>query len=269
MLKAMRNSFHHLKWVLVVVVVAFVFGFVFIDMGVGDALFGRTAPADADFAARVNGETISRDDFARAFKNYSDFYRQMYGDQWSPEIAQQMGLPRQVMDSLVDRALLFQEAERLNLAATPEEVRKKLLSMPTFQQDGKFVGVEPYTRYVTGPLGYRTAAEFEADLARDITVTKLESALSSAIVISPKAAENEYKRMNENAKVRYVMIPAAQQAQAIQVTDAEVEQYYRANQAKYTHGEQRIVRYLLADLNKIRANINPTDENLQIGRAHV
>lgn len=262
MLKAMRDSFQHLKWVLIVVVLAFIVGFVFIDMGVGD-LIGGGAPQDGNFAARVNGETITRDDYARALKNYSDVYQQMYGAQWSPEIAQQMGLPRQVMNALVDRTLLAQEAERLNLEATSEEVRKKLLTMPTFQQDGKFVGVEPYTRYVTGPLGYRTAAEFEEDLAREITVSKLESALSSSIVISPKAAENEYKRTNENAKIRYVMLPAAQQAATIKVTDAEVEAYYRANQSKYTHGEQRSIRYLLADLTKIRANINPNEESLR------
>ena len=36
--------------------------------------------------------------------------------------------------------------------------------MPTFLDNGKFVGMEMYTRYVTGPLGYPTAADFEQDL---------------------------------------------------------------------------------------------------------
>jgi peptidyl-prolyl cis-trans isomerase D len=262
MLKAMRDSFHNLKWVLLAVVVAFIFGFVFIDMGLGGG-FSSTNTEDTNFAARVNGETITPEDYARAYRNYENVYRGMYGEQWSPQIAQQMGLPRQVLDALVDRELLSQEADRLNLTATPEEVRRKLLTMETFQREGKFVGVELYTRYVTSQLGYRTAAEFEEDLARDITVSKIESALTSSVVISPKAAEAEYKRTTENAKIRYVLLPAAQQAATIKVTPAEVEAYYRANQAKYTHGEQRNVRYLLADLNKIRANITPTDENLR------
>lgn len=262
MLKAMRDSFHKLKWILIAVVAAFVFGFVFLDMGLSGALGGGN-PNDANFAARVNGETIGYNEYYRALKNYEEMYKQMYGQQWTPEIAQQMGLPRMVMNSLVDRTLLAQEAERLNLSATPEEVRRKLLSMPTFLQDGKFVGMELYTRYVTGPLGYQTAADFEEDLAREITVSKIESALTSSIVISPKAAETEYRRMNENAKIRYVMLSASQQAATMQVTPAEVEAYYKANQSKYTHGEQRKVRFLLADLNKLRDQIKPTEENLR------
>lgn len=262
MLKSMRDSFHKLKWILIAVVAAFVFGFVFLDMGLSGAITGNSQDSRA-FAARVNGETISYNDYYRALKNYEDVYRQMYGEQWTPEMAQQMGLPRQVLNSLVDRTLLSQEAERLNLTATPEEVRKKLLSMPTFMQDGKFVGLELYTRYVTGPLGYPSAADFEADLAKEITVGKIESALSSSIVISPKAAETEYRRMNENAKIRYVLMPAAQQAATITVTPAEVDAFYKANQSKYTHGEQRKVRYLLADYQKLRANIKPTEENLR------
>lgn len=263
MLKAMRDSFHHLKWVLVVVVLAFIVGFVFIDMGVGAGGFGGADPQNDNYAARVNGETISLEDYARAYANYENMYKQMYGDQWSPAIAQQMGLRQTVLDRLIDTELMAQEAERLDLTATPEEVRRKLLSMPTLNPNGKFVGVELYTRYVTGPLGYRTAAEFEEDLAREITVSKIESALTSAIVISPKAAENEYRRTNENAKIRYVLLPAAQQAASITVSDDEVERYYRANQSKYAHGEQRQVRYLLADLAKIRANINPSEDNLR------
>jgi peptidyl-prolyl cis-trans isomerase D len=262
MLKSMRDSFHKLKWVLVAVVFAFVFGFVFLDMGMSGAFTGETQDNRA-YAARVNGETITYNDYNRALKNYEDVYKQMYGDQWTPQMAEQMGLPRQVLNSLVDRALLTQEAARLGLEATPEEVRKKLLSMPTFMQDGKFVGLELYTRYVTGPLGYPSAADFEADLAREITVSKIESALTNSIVISPKAAETEYRRMNENAKIRYVMLPAAQQAATMTVTPAEVEAYYKANQSKYTHGEQRTVRYLLADYAKLRETVKPTEETLR------
>ena len=262
MLKSMRESFHKLKWILLAVVAAFVFGFVFLDMGLSGAM-GNNTTDNRVYAARVNGETITYNDYFRALKNYEDMYRQMYGQQWTPQMAQQMGLPRQVLNQLVDRTLLAQEAERLHLGASPEEVRRKLLSMPTFMQDGKFVGMELYSRYVTGPLGYASAADFESDLAREITVGKIESALTSSIVISAKAADAEYKRLNENAKIRYVMLPASQQAATMTVSDAEVSAYYQKNQSKYTHGEQRSVRYLLADHNKLRAQITPSDESLR------
>jgi peptidyl-prolyl cis-trans isomerase D len=262
MLKAMRDSFHHLKWILLAVVAAFVFGFVFIDMGLGGSMAGRSKDT-RQFAARVNGETITYNDYYRALQNLSQMYEQMYGQRFTPDMAQQMGLPKQVLDSLVDQRLLTQEARRMNLDASPEEVRKKLISMPTFTQDGKFVTMEEYRNYVVGRLGYANTAAFEDDLAREITLSKMESALASSLVVSPKAAEAEYRRTNENAKIRYVLLPAATQAANVTVSPAEVEAYYKTNAAKYAHSEQRQVRYLLTDYAKIRTQVTPSEQELR------
>jgi len=262
MLKVMRDSFHHLRWVLIAVVASFVFGFVFVSMGTGGAgLIG--AAEDRSFAAKVNGETITFPDYYRAVKNLEDMYRQMYGQQFTPEMETQMGLQQQVLSSLVDQRLLVQEAKRIHLQGTPDEVRKKLLSIPTFSPDGKFVGMELYNRYVTGPLGYSSAAEFENNLADQISLEKIESALQSSVVVSPKTADAEYRRNNENAKIRYVLVSAAMQALGMKVSDADVEAHYKANQSKFAHGDQRTIRYLLADYTKLRTMMKPTEENLR------
>src|SRR3712207_4214802 len=50
---------------------------------------------------------------------------------------------------------------------------------------------------------------------------------------------------------------------ALTVTPAEVEAYYNAHKSDYTHGEQRKVRYILADYAKIRGEIKPTDAELR------
>jgi peptidyl-prolyl cis-trans isomerase D len=262
MLKVMRDSFHQLKWILIAVVAAFVFGFVFIDMGLGGSSMRGAQDDKRSFAARVNGETISLHEYSRSLENLSQMYEQMYGQQFTPEMAAQMGLPKQVLDSLVDQRLLTQEARRMSLGATPDEVRAKLLSLPVFNQDGKFVGMELYRNYVVGRLGYANAAAFEEDLARDITLTKMESALQSSLVVSPKAAEAEYRRTNENAKIKYVLLPAAVAAANVTVTPAEVEAYYKANESKYRHSEQRQIRYLLTDYAKIRTQITPSEAEI-------
>jgi peptidyl-prolyl cis-trans isomerase D len=261
MLKVMRDSFHHLKWILIAVVAAFVFGFVFLDMGLGGALGGRSG--DMAYAARVNGETISYNDYYRSLKRMEDTYKQMYGEQFTPQLAEAMGLPKQVLEALIDQRLLMQEAERLNLEATPEEVRRQLLQIPTFSQDGKFIGMELYTRYVTGPLGFSSTAEFEEQLAREIVLQKIDSALRSSVVVSTQAAEDEYRRSVENSKIRYVLLPSTQVAASVTVTPAEVETYYKEHQADYTHPEQRTVKYLLADLTKIRPQMTPGEPELR------
>lgn len=262
MLKLMRDSFHHLKWILLAIVAAFIIGFVYVDMGLGGA--NRTPQQDVRaYAARVNGETISFREYERALYYTEKNYEQMYGRALSPDMLAQMGLPKQVLDSLVDQHLLLQQAARLHLAATPEEVRAKILQIPVLNQNGKFVGEEMYVRYITGSLGYSSPSEFEEELSREITLTKMESALSNSLVISPKAAEAEYRRVSENAHIKYALLPIARVAATVNVTPAEVDQYYTQNQSKYTHGEQRAIKYLVADTSRIRSQIVPTDAEMR------
>jgi peptidyl-prolyl cis-trans isomerase D len=261
MLKLMRDNFQQLKWALLAVVAAFVIGFVYVDMGLGGA--PRARETDRAYAARVNGETIPFREYDRALYYTQKNYEQMYRQPLSPEMIKAMGLQQQVLDSLIDQRLLLQEADRLHLGASPEEVRKKILEIPTLNPDGHFVGAELYNRYITGSLGYQSTAEFEDELAKDITLRKIESAMTNSIVISPKAADAEYKRASETAKIKYVLIATRNEAAQLSVTPAEVEQYYKANQTNYAHGEQRALKYLLADTNRIRSQIIPTDADLR------
>lgn len=262
MLKLMRDSFHHLKWILLAIVAAFIIGFVYVDMGLGGA--NRNPQQDVRaYAARVNGETISFREYERALYYTEKNYEQMYGRALSPDMLAQMGLPKQVLDSLVDQHLLLQQAARLHLAASPEEVRAKILQIPVLNQNGKFVGEEMYVRYITGSLGYSSPSEFEEELSREITLTKMESALSNSLVISPKAAEAEYRRVSENARIKYALLPIARVAATVTVTPAEIDQYYTQNQSKYTHGEQRAIKYLVADTSRIRSQIVPADAEMR------
>src|SRR5438132_6717329 len=260
MLKLMRDSFQQLKWILVAIVAIFIL-FIFVDWGAGGARSNRDQ--ERSYAARVNGETISFREYDRALYYTEKNYEQIYRQPITPELAAAMGLTRQVLDSLVDQRLMLQQAQRLHLSATPEEVRRKILQIPTLNPEGKVVGDELYARYVTGGLGYQSPAEFEDELSRDITLQKMESALSNSIVISPKLADAKYRRVTENAKIRYVLYPASREAATISISPTEVDQYYKANQAKYAHGEQREVKYLLADLAIIRSQINPSDSELR------
>lgn len=260
MLKTMRDGFHQLKWILLAVVAAFVFGFVFIDMGLGGASQGKQT--DKTYAARVNGETISYGDYNRTLYYLEQNYQQMYGGKFTPELAEAIGLNRQALDSLVDQRLLLQEAKRLHLDATPEEVRRRILEIPDLNEGGKWAGDELYRRFVQFK-GYTTPADFEDALARDLTIQKMESAIANSVVVSPKAADAEYRRNTENARIKYVLSSGKVDATQIKLTPAEVKAYYDANQPKYTHAEQRQLKYLVADTVRIRMSITPSEQQIK------
>jgi peptidyl-prolyl cis-trans isomerase D len=260
MLKSMRDSFHHLKWILLAVVAAFIVGFVYVDMGLGGA--NRQQTQDNTYAARVNGETISRREYERALQARLRYFEQYSRQPISQEQLQQMGFGKQVLDDLVEEHLLLQQADRLHLTASPAEVRQQILELPLLNPNGKFVGQEVYTNYLLSQ-GYTSPSEFEDELSRQITMRKMQSALANSLVVSPKAAEAEYRRVTENARVKYVLLPTMRAAANVTATPAEVEQYYKQNQSKYTHGEQRAIKYLVADISRIKQTIVPNDAELR------
>lgn len=258
MLKVMRDSFQHLKWILVFIVFVFIL-FIFVDWGAGRAQSGD----NENFAARVNGETITLQDFNRATFYLEQRYEQMYGQNLTAEMREALGLPRQVLNSLIDETLLLQEARRLDLEAKPEEIRQKILEMPIFSQDGKFVGPELYERYVRTQLQYPTAAAFEEEMGRNVTLEKIHSALRNSIILTPAAVEAEYRRRNESAKIRYVLLAADPLVESATATPAEVETYYRGHSTDFSHPEQRNVKYLLADLARIRSQVSVTEDEIR------
>ncbi|HVT43574.1 MAG TPA: peptidyl-prolyl cis-trans isomerase [Thermoanaerobaculia bacterium] len=253
MLKAMRSSFKQLKWILVFIIFLFVL-LVFVDWGAG-GLGGGGGDEMAGFAARVNGETISLGAYERALFYTEKSYEQIYGQNLTPEMRQMMNLPAQVVASLIDQTLLLQQARKMNLEATPQEVRERILRIEALSPGGRFVGRDLYERYVTLNLGFRSAADFEDEVAREVTLTKLDSAMESSIVISPKSVEDEYRRRNENATIHYIYLPADRLLAQASATPAEVADFYKANASKYAHGEQKRVKYLLADVGRIRSQL--------------
>lgn len=75
--------------------------------------------APADKAAVVNGVTISKDDFDREL----DFFVKRANQRGQQVPQAQMGMMKnEVLDSLIDRELLFQESEKKGIKINPEEV---------------------------------------------------------------------------------------------------------------------------------------------------
>ncbi len=83
MLKVFRDNLKYLSWILWVVIGLFVL-FVFVDFGGG--LGGQSGSPNA-LAARVGDREVTREDFQREYQYLDRMYRQIYGEQFTPELA--------------------------------------------------------------------------------------------------------------------------------------------------------------------------------------
>src|SRR5499427_8487513 len=132
MLKTMRNSFHQLKWTLFAVIAVFILGFVFWSGS------GTGGDASGQIIAQVGRDRITAVDFDRQYKAQVDRYRQMYQGNFSPELERALDLPRNVLDSMIERMLRLEAAKKLDLHVADEELAQKIVTLPFFQENNQF-----------------------------------------------------------------------------------------------------------------------------------
>src|SRR3954451_16593291 len=85
MLKVFRDNLKSLAWILWVIIILFVLA---IAADFGSSVRGRGG--NADTVAKVGGETVSQQEFRRAYQHMADIYRQVYGGQLPPNMDKQL-----------------------------------------------------------------------------------------------------------------------------------------------------------------------------------
>jgi peptidyl-prolyl cis-trans isomerase D len=262
MLKVFRDNLKHLKWILVFVVLVFIF-FVWADFGTG---IGNQGPGGPRVAAYVGDGEVTLTEFERQYRQLEGLYGQIYGDRMTPEMARQMGLPMQALNQAVSQEILLAEARDMGLEVTDEELRNNILQEQTFQDEqGRFVGEERYQELVRNRLGYASPAMFEQSLREELLVRKLMDILKANLYISDKEVEEAYREQVERARIRYIQLPRSRFTQNVQITDAEIKEYFSKHSQEYRLPEQREAGYLLVDPAQLAALAakTPADEAAQ------
>ena len=80
--------------------------------------------------ATVNDEEIGFDLYRQNYNNMLQQYRRAYGNQLSDDMLKALNLRRQALDQLIDRVLMLQEAQRLKISVSDEEVAASIRDYP-------------------------------------------------------------------------------------------------------------------------------------------
>jgi peptidyl-prolyl cis-trans isomerase D len=253
MLKAMRSEWNKLKWILWVVVAIFV-AFIFFSWGMGGMGTGKSVNSEV---ARVGSHTISAVDFDRRFRQTEERYRQMYKQQWSPSLRKALDLPRQVLNSMVDRELAADAARESGLSVSDEELAEKIRTNPSFQKNGEFIGASAYSGLLAAN-GYNID-QFEREYRQDLLIEKFNRLVAAGLVVPDSAVAAQYARQNEKAKIQYVLLAPDKLGVSVAApTDAELLDYFQKNKEKFRQPERRKIKYLLVDEARLREKMKPT-----------
>jgi peptidyl-prolyl cis-trans isomerase D len=255
MLKVFRDNLKNLAWILWVIIALFVLA---IAADFGASTRGR---GNGGTVAKVGSETVSQQEFRRAYQNLTNMYRQIYGGQLPPNMEKQ--LYQQALSQTVVQKTLLLEARRLGLSVTDAELRDRILSIPGLQDEqGRFIGEAAYARAIQSTF-QTSVADFENEIRGEMLMKKLNDALAANLYVGEDEIQRAYRDQVERAKIRYIQVPRARFSLQTSASPPEVAAYYQAHKQEFSLPEQRDIAYLLVNGYQLADQVKVSDQDLQ------
>ena len=167
-----------------------------------------------------------------------------------------------MLESLVSDRLVELEAKRLGVAVSDEAVAHAIVTLPAFQDGGRFVGKDEIRRRLE--LSGESEEEFESTLRHQIERESLAGLIGAGVQVSDAEVEREFRRRTEQLRLEYVQVDAARYKAAVQPSDEEVKARFEAKREAYKIPEQRVVSYVLLDRAALQPQVAVTDRELEV-----
>ena len=255
MLDRMRRHKGWLKWSLALVVIAFVFLYV---PGFMDQTGGAGLPSDV--IARVGDKEIALLDFQQIYTRQLQAYRLESGGEISEEMLRSLGIDRQILQQMIDGHAALAEAERLGIEVSDAEVRERILTLPAFQIDGRFIGEASYRQLLQQQRPPISPGQFEEEIRNEILVDRLQTAVTGWMRVSDAEVAGEHRRRNERIRVDVVAFRATDFRDEVEATDDDVALLFAEESASYEIAEKRRLRFLLVDQTAIFDSLILTED---------
>ena len=251
MLYLMRK--HATSWFIKVVLSAIVIVFVF--WGVGSFRDNKV-----NRVAEVNGSVITIDQYYEAYNNLIEGYKRQFGDNFDESMLDALNIRQQVVNTLIERELIVQEANHLNVRVTDEELARSIQSISYFQKDGIFDN-----RYYINVLrrNRMSPEQFETSQRQSLLLGKLRELVMGSVKVSDDEAREWFDYENEMVNLDYVAFETNSYTD-ISLTQEEIESFYESNQDDYMTDLEIKVAYVLFAKSKYKPMITINDEQIQV-----
>lgn len=240
------------KGILLVLVVAFA------AWGISDVL--RTGGPGQNDIAMVGEEAISAQQLQNEFRH--DLQRlQSRNPSLTSEQAQQQRLYIQSLLRLVGQSLVRQEALRLGVTVSDEQVRAEVLRQSAFQnEDGKF-DKALYDRQLRN--SNLNPARYEDLVRGDLTRAQLLGTVAAARPAPKALAEAFYRVRQERRSAQSAIVPRDDALDLPEPTEVLLETFHKENAAQFTAPEYRTVTLLRLAPEALTGTIELSEEDLQ------
>ncbi len=237
-------------------IVAFViFGMIVLVFVLSDLTGRNHGSPTMGSAAEVNGELISIKDFQEEETRLGQYYSQLFGGQFDGEMQKAM-LRGEVMNSLVNKSVAAQAAEKEGILATDAEVRHMIVEeLPYFKKDGVFQS-DTYKAILSA--NRLSPGEFEAKLRKDIKNQRSRQLFETSFTLTELQKNVERELKSSKINLEFITLSAADFNKANTVSNEDltknladaafakkVEETFKSNESTYETKDQVKASHIL------------------------
>ncbi len=238
-----------IKFILGAIVVVFIF------WGVGSFRSQRM-----DVVAKVNGEKIMTETYQREYRKTMEQYSKMFGGSIPEKLLKGLHIKQQVLNSLINKVLIEQEAAKMGVRISNQEVRQAILGIPAFQINGAF-----NNRAYQAALreAHLTPAGFEAQVRESLLMEHLRALMDAGLTVPETEALEHYMYENQEVNISYIKVDSSQCEPEVKYTDDELKQWFKAHEEKYRTAPKIQLSYLLFDTSNMAKDVKVSDQEIK------
>jgi len=164
-------------------------------------------------------------------------------------------LMKQAAQQVIYGKILKQQADKLGLGVSDNDVMNFLKQGELgtlFFPEGKFIGPDKYEAFVQNQIGMKVQ-DFEDAVRQQLEIQRLEAMVTGAASVSDNDVRAEYVQQGTKVKFDYAIITSDDVSKTINPTEAELQDFYKKNQARYANAvpEKRKITYFAFDASNL------------------
>jgi peptidyl-prolyl cis-trans isomerase D len=230
---------------------------IFALWGINDIFrgFGRS------YLAKIGGVEISADQFSQTYNERLQQLSQQIGHPLTPDQANAVGLPTQVLGQMVAEAGLDQLARRMRLGVPTADLVQQVLHDPHFQTPTGQFDRATFQNFLQ-TIGYSEQRFFD-EQARDVPRRELTQAVSGNVPV-PQAylsAINQFQ--NQERSIDYVTLGPQQAGDIPAPTPEELSKYFDERKILFRAPEYRKIVTVTVTPQELAKTIEVSDADVQ------
>jgi peptidyl-prolyl cis-trans isomerase D len=240
MLRTMRAQS---KWIFYILAIAFV-GW----LALGQVM--SILEPSGNVVLRVNGKEFPVTEYQQRVQLASEQYRQQYGT--APLTREEdRQIQDQVINQMIQDALLEQEYRRLGIRVSDEEIiamaqnspLPEVMRDPQFQTDGQF-DIRKWQQFLATTTDQNVLLQIETIYRQQIPRIKLFEYLASDVYVSDAKLWRLFKDQNDSVRVASLVVSPHTIADTTPISDAELQAYVAKHRDDFKRPAVAYVRFI-------------------------